>query len=385
MRRYTFTAGLVAVASILTACSSSGQGQNSNTGGGAGTATSDAEVTKAMDFMAKAMSPSGTAKPPPGNNPVVKGKNIWFVTCGTTAICSTEPATIAEAAKAIGWKFTLVNESFTPADLIAGMKQAVAAGADGIFTQAAECSSAKAGYQAAFDAHIPVVQLESTDDCSSTGTALSTVLPGYTQLWQNFGVYRAYDAIAATRGQTQALEVFNPDGSTRGIAAKAFDGEIAKCSGCKVAGVNDAHPSTYTSPGAPSQLVNQLSAEHPNANVMVLDVDSYVGLVAADLRRIKREHPSLTIISGEGLAQAFELIRQGIISSAFVVPQEWQGWAAVDVMNRLFRGSTWAQLPDEGFDLVYVDKTHNLPAANAEFLTSSIDFKDAYKQAWGVN
>jgi ribose transport system substrate-binding protein len=63
-----------------------------------------------------------------------------------------------------------------------------------------------------------------------------------------------------------------------------------------------------------------------------------------------------------------------------VISSPWNGWAAVDSLN-----SYWSQKPpvDSGIGWTLVDKDHGLPASG-EFVPP-VDYKAAYKKAWGVS
>ena len=87
------------------------------------------------------------------------------------------------------------------------------------------------------------------------------------------------------------------------------------------------------------------------------------------------------MMGGEGFGPELDLIRSNKGCSAVnVIASDWVGYAAVDTLNSLFLGLTPA---DSGIGWTLADATHNIPPSGA--FTPPVDFKAAYKQAWGLS
>jgi len=85
------------------------------------------------------------------------------------------------------------------------------------------------------------------------------------------------------------------------------------------------------------------------------------------------------VMGGEGFAPELDLLRTGKgVNAVNIVASDWTGWAAIDTLNSLFLGKPPA---DSGLGWQLADKDHNLPASGP--FVPAIDFKSAYKQAWG--
>ena len=86
------------------------------------------------------------------------------------------------------------------------------------------------------------------------------------------------------------------------------------------------------------------------------------------------------VMGGEGFAPELDLLRAGQgVNAVNIAPSDWTAWAAVDTMNSLFIGKPASE---SGLGWQLVDKTHNLPPSGA--FVPTVDFKAAYKKAWGV-
>jgi ribose transport system substrate-binding protein len=84
-------------------------------------------------------------------------------------------------------------------------------------------------------------------------------------------------------------------------------------------------------------------------------------------------------MGGEGFQPELDLLRGGKgINAVNIVASDWTGWAAIDTLNSLFLNKPIA---DSGLGWQLADKDHNLPAAGS--FVPSVDFKSAYKKAWG--
>ncbi len=92
------------------------------------------------------------------------------------------------------------------------------------------------------------------------------------------------------------------------------------------------------------------------------------------------KNDQLFVICQEGFAPELDLIRQNRgIDASNHFPSEWTGWASIDSMNSVFAG----QEPNvSGAGWVLIDKNTNLPPSGE--YQFPIDFKAAYKKAWGV-
>jgi ribose transport system substrate-binding protein len=91
-------------------------------------------------------------------------------------------------------------------------------------------------------------------------------------------------------------------------------------------------------------------------------------------------------VGGEGEPNVLDMIRSGsgTVDAAAALSIDWDLYATLDAMNRLFHGEKQpAQGWPTGNGTQIVDKDHNLPPKGSHF-RPPIDFRSAYLRAWGV-
>jgi ribose transport system substrate-binding protein len=76
-----------------------------------------------------------------------------------------------------------------------------------------------------------------------------------------------------------------------------------------------------------------------------------------------------------------DLVRaHGGQDGGFMAPYDWEGWAAVDTMNRVFHGQ---RAVPNGIGLALWDRDHNMPPSGGR-VTPPVDHRSGYLKAWGV-
>jgi ribose transport system substrate-binding protein len=85
-------------------------------------------------------------------------------------------------------------------------------------------------------------------------------------------------------------------------------------------------------------------------------------------------------MGGEGFKPELDLLRQGKFTAVNVISSSWTGWSSIDTMNSVFLKKPPV---DSGIGWTIADKDHNVPASGE--IIPSVDYKSAYKKAWGVS
>jgi hypothetical protein len=90
-------------------------------------------------------------------------------------------------------------------------------------------------------------------------------------------------------------------------------------------------------------------------------------------------------MGGEGTAPIVDLIHQDRgVNAGVGYSVRWEGWAALDALNRLFAGEKPEGAGFEsGMGAQLFDAKTNLPPAGERF-DSEVDFEAAYRKAWGL-
>jgi ribose transport system substrate-binding protein len=330
----------------------------------------------------------GTIGSPPTSGPAAaKGKTVLVISCGQqTPSCASGAKGAMEAATAIGWKPKLFDGKFNPALYGTGVQQAVTTKVDGIILDAIDCVTAKPQLEQARKASIKIVAIASYDcnDPAIGGSPLFDGQPFFAGgLKDNRAAAFAWSAMqakfAAARQDGKAKVVlFKLDAFLAGrYMREGLKRGFESCSGCKIV---DEVPLAPTDIGPKlQQKVQSALLKHPEANTVMpgFDVLLLAG-VGAGVKASGRAG-QVKLFGAEGYAPTADLARQGGVAGGVAVPADWQGWAAIDTLNRIFAGE---QPVDEGLGFQAWDKTHNLGASGG--YVPKVDYQAAYKKLWGV-
>ena len=352
--------------------------------------SSDAVVDAAKAAVAKAAEPNGTYVLPeagPNGNPAVTGKNVYVISCGLAAEACAKPAEeVAKAAKTLGWKVTVFDGKFSPADYNTGIRQAIAAKADGIIVVAIDCSNAKGALQAARKAGIKIVGAYAYD-CSDPlikGPSLfdATINSnGNPDEWASANAQlRAQYAIALTNGGAKVLSLDQPEFLVAKWWTNAFAAGLAKCTTCKLLAHVPYTGNDLVNAGRSSQKLATALLQHPDTNVLFVTSDALQNALLPSIRAAKKRNPKLIVIGNEGFAATQELIRQGVTSAAVGIYVPWMGWSAADALNRIFNGQT--TIPNQGLGYHLITKA-NVPAAGTVW-APTLNYQAAFKKIWAA-
>jgi ribose transport system substrate-binding protein len=332
----------------------------------------------------------GTARTPPTSAPKPqKGKKVWIISPGQVG----ESASIAtnaakEAGELIGWNMTLFDAKLDASMFGTGIRQAIAAKADGIILHAIDCAWVKQPLVEAHAAKVKVVAYYALD-CDDPSVKGEKLFDGVVDFGSQFGSYaeltRAWGAVKAdwiiveTQGKAKVIGFRQDEFSVVKYIREGFEQELAKCKTCEIVKNVDL---TLTDLGPTLQQKAQGALlQHPEANAAHAPYDSlmHFGIGAAIVGSGRADQ--IHVIAGEGYPSNIQLIRDKKgQDAANAYPNVWTGYAAVDTLNSVLHG----QKPqDSGIGWKLIDREHNLPPPGKGYEPDQ-DFRTAYKKAWGV-
>lgn len=367
---------LAAGALAVAGCGSSDSGSDSGSSG-----ISSAVQTQWDQYMsAKGV---GYKQPPSTSPKPAQDKSIWILSCGQSIpSCSYPAAQTAEAAKLLGWKSTIYDTKLDPARINEGYRQAIAAGADGVASYSMDCSISKAGLVAAQKAKVPTVAAEALENCGDGKNYFSDIV-AYTQgpfvtWWGKYGAAQADNVIVGTKAKAKVITINQVDFPMMMPTLKGFKAQLAKeCSSCEV-----VEEIEFTTPDIGAKLqakVEQALVRNPTANSLYVVYDM-LALGPDGAIRTSNRSKDIFVATAEGQASTMDNLRSGKIQGAGVgIPQGWEAFATVDTLNRLMQGEKQAP---SGMGLQSYDLDHNFPSTGR--WEPPIDYKAAYKKAWGV-
>jgi ribose transport system substrate-binding protein len=372
-------ASLSGLAALLAgACTSSDAPGDAAARGAGGRADTAAIVDAAYE---------GTETDPPSDGPPAQpGKDVWVVSCGQLLESCTAPAAAFEkAADVLGWDVTIFDGKLDPAEFSNGIRAAMAAGADGIVLGAIDCEPTSSALQEAQEAGIPTVAYYSVDcDDPSVGdqslfTAEVNLGSGhetYPEAVREWAATKAAWVIDRLDGQGKVIDFRLSDAAVPRIIGEAFVEAMQACADCEVEVVESTAPEVIR--GTFAQKVALALQQNPDARALHFSVDAVMQFANAPLRESGRMS-DIQVIAGEGFEANLDLIREGgAQDAALAIPSDWTGWAAADVLNRLFAGET--EMPESGIGWTLIDAEHNLPASGP--YRAEHDFEAAFRRIW---
>jgi ribose transport system substrate-binding protein len=332
----------------------------------------------------------GTFGEVPTDGPAAaKDKRLWIVAAGQIQGAGADATSAAaEAARKMGWDVTLVDGKFDPDRQLGAIRQAVATKADGILLYTIDCPSVQAGLQAAKDASVPVVAMESFDcdeldpDAPSLFADYGTYATGpYPEWIEQFGVDQASAVAAKTDAKAKVILFVETDLEATLRTARGFRAELRKCSGCEI--VEQVDFTALDFGPRLQQKAAQAIARHPDANAVVAPYDApVVSGIAAAVRESGRSR-ELFVMGGEGTLPAVELVREDNgMDMGLGIPVQWEGLAGLDALNRIFQDRPVAK--NTGMGVQLWDRENNLPPEGERF-QSPVDFRSAYYRMWGID
>lgn len=362
--------------------SDAGAGKTTAGGGGAG-APGLAEAKAKVDRWLR-----GTSVEPvtDGAPAIAPGKNIWVISCGQSlSSCARGTKGAVEGARAVSWKTQVFDTKGDLSSAGNGIRQAIAAKADGIYVYFIDCSYMRKPLEEAKAAGIPVVQSEGVDcDQSDPGaprlfTWTTEYVEGPMMTWiRDFGRAMTSYLIVAGEGKGNILYLAdNAAISTRAVVA-GFEQEIATCGDCKSKIVEYSFDEIGR--GLSQRVQDELLRDQSITEVGVAYDALLNGGVSEGVQQAARTGRELTLTAGEGQQATMDLVRDGVVAAGVGLDNEWEGWSGIDSLNRLFAGR---RPVSSGIGIQLYDKDHNTPASGP--YVSTIDFRSAYKKAWGVN
>lgn len=371
---------------VVAACGSSESGSESDDPGQE-RASADAVLTEAKAALARGY--DGDFQPPPSSGPpAVEGKDVWMISCGQAfEACNVQATAFKDAGEELGWQVTIQDGKADPAVASNIIRQAVAAGVDGIAVAFFDCPKVKGALLDARAAGVPVVTSGSLD-CDNRiyegaeEPLYSAVvnLRGSTDaaaFYEKWAEARANYIIARSNGTANALSIYENSEAIQQANGRAFAKRMEECTGCSVTEV----PFTFAQIPNPATLEwKSAIVSNPDATVIANGIDSNMGLgLQSAIQQSGRT--DLVVDGGEGQASNIELIQQGAQRSATAMPYEWIFWGLADTLNRVFAGEDPADLPSQGAGWQFIDKEHNLPPAGESY-EIPVDFKAAYRRVW---
>lgn len=364
---------VIAAASLFAACGSGGNG-SSQAGAEPASGALAAFEAKVQADVQRAQGKDPAVAPTDGPK-AVPGKKIFLIACTMAAEGCVRPMKAAKAAaSAIGWSATLIDTQGDPTKAVSAIQQAIAQHADGIVFNAIDASTVQAAVSEAKAKGIKTVATQSYDADKLYDATIPEQYSGdgyllgegmYTQNDKSLHVVEFTDREFTTGIQRQSgFEKFIAD-----CKAAGGDCKILKSQAILAADLATSVPGTAGS----------VMRSTPDANAVYAPYDAAATFIVQGIQQAGI--PSRLIVGGmDGNSQNIEMIRSGGPQTVSVaLPMEWEGWHAIDTLNRLFAGQRPVPFPAHR-KLIVKD---NAPESGG-YTGDDPDYAAQYQTVWGV-
>lgn len=396
--RWAVAVGVLALATIASACSSSGGGKSPSTqqdsststqpnnstqgAGGDGVAAAQAKVAK---YSAEVTNYPAIA-PISGGIASLKGKSLWYVPLGgSLPIFQGFGAGIQEAAAAAGMTFHTCDGKLVPTTMVSCLNQAASQGASAVIGGYIDYTEAPTAYDNLTAHHIPALI---AGEPPSGGKTNSSQLAFYdaTEADNTADELALDSVIADSNGKAHILFMGISDTKSTTTTANTAKKYIATaCPGCSF---NLVMYNTASLSKVPS-LTSAALISHPDTNYVVVEVDSGEPATIQGIQSAGFAN-KVKLVAISGTLQPLQSIKSGGSPTQLAdvgLSPVYTGWQWTDAVIRMMLG----QKPDVTPSVIRLftkDNVSNLtltPAAYASNAWYGTDtFMATFKKAWGV-
>ena len=389
----------LALVGLSAACASGSSTSPGNEDGSAtsiddgSTTTTVAAVSSGADAVAASearLEPwlEGTFRPPPDDGPAaVEGAEIYVISCGQLLeSCSVLVDGVVDGADTIGWDATVFDTGLDFTKAGDGIRQAIAAGADGAVVVGVDCQHFSAALDEANAADFPVVVLNAFDcDVTSDGEqeARFAAQVSFTPEGQDpqqgardFAGAKVDYGVVETDAELKVINLTQDDLLAITLLGEGFEQAVATCGSCELVDTVTFSTGDLLDGSLPQKVASAIVA-HPEANAISFPYAAAVNLGLAGIADSGRD--DLLVLGAEGMPSQYDLLADGTIDLVMAFPADWTGWAAIDTLNRVLQG---AETVDEGVGYQLLT-TEDVQGAG-EPPAPPYDFEATYREVWGV-
>jgi ribose transport system substrate-binding protein len=348
------------------------------------TARADDVLDRMKADIARSVGPQTSWDGPTDGPKAAKDKSVVYVSLTQNSSGNADSARGAEeAAKVLGWKFTLFDGKGTATGGADALNQAIALKPDAIILGSVSIENNKSLIKQAADQGIVVIGWHATDKPGPVADPPVFTNVG-TDPWDI--AYTAGEYAVVHSNGTAGAEVIS-DRQYPIVVTKtdAIEKAIKECSGCTLLS-EDNGPFGEVPQRTPG-LINSLLQRFGDKLGYILTFNEvYFDFAVPTLKAagIDPASPPHLIAAGDGSESAYQRIRNGQYQIATVPePAIMHGWQVIDELNRAFNGQ-----PPSGF----VTKVHLVTRENVDAdggkdnrFDPSNDYRGHYKAIWGVS
>lgn len=346
-------------------------------------AFADEVLDKMKADIARSVGPQTTWDGPTDGPKAAKDKSVVYVSLTQNSSGNADSARGAEeAAKVLGWKFTLIDGKGTATGGADGLAQAIALKPDAIILGSVSIENNKALIKQAADQGIVVIGWHATDKPGPVADppVFTNIGTDPYQIAYTAGEY----AVVHSNGTAGAEVISDRQYPIVVMKTEGIENAIKECKGCTLLS-EDNGPFGEVPQRTPGLISSLLQRFGDKLGYILTFNEVYFDFAVPTLKAagIDPAGPPHLIAAGDGSESAYQRIRNGQYQIATVPePAVMHGWQVIDELNRAFN-----KQPPSGF----VTKVHLVTKDNVDAdggdknrFDPSNDYRGHYKKIWGV-
>jgi ribose transport system substrate-binding protein len=346
-------------------------------------ARADAYLDQVKKDVAAATAPSSTWNGPTTGPKAQPGKFVVYVAQSMTNWGSAGSAAGAqEAAKAIGWKYQIIDGQSTESANSAALEQAIALKPDAIILGALAAEEFRPLLQKAAAQGIKIVGWHASGGAGLTPEDPEVLWNISTDPYVIAKTASEY-VVANSGGKAQAIIMTDPQYPIVRTKVKGETDALTNCADCQILAVENC-PFTEVSQRMPSLMNAMLQQYGTNLQYMLAHNDLFFDFAIPTLKAAGVAPDAIKMVSaGDGSESAYQRIRAGQYQIATVPePTNLHGWMLIDELNRAFAG----EKPSGYLTPVHLVTKDNIDQDGGKNNKYDPDngYRDAYKKIWGV-
>ena len=346
-------------------------------------AHADAYLDQVNKDIAAATAPSKTWDGPTTGPKAQPGKFVVYVAQSMTNWGSAGSAAGAqEAAKAIGWKYQIIDGQSTESANSAALEQAIALKPDAIILGALAAEEFRPLLLKAAAQGIKIVGWHASGGAGLTPEDPEVLWNISTDPYVIAKTASEY-VVANSGGKAQAIIMTDPQYPIVRTKVKGETDALTNCADCQILAVENC-PFTEVSQRMPSLMNAMLQQYGSNLQYMLAHNDLFFDFAIPTLKAAGVAPDAVKMVSaGDGSESAYQRIRAGQYQIATVPePTNLHGWMLIDELNRAFAG----EKPSGYLTPVHLVTKDNIDLDGGKNNKYDPDngYRDAYKKIWGV-
>jgi ribose transport system substrate-binding protein len=307
------------------------------------------------------------------------GKHVVVVSCDqTNQVCKAWASAVESAGQEVGWKVTTIDGQGTPTGWQGAINQATALKPDGIVLAGVDAQAEHNPVTTAAQRGIKIVGMHAT--AAPGPQPQAHVFMNIQQDPAAIARAEVDYVIAKSRGKANIITLYDAQYAIAVTKDKAMVAQARACRGCKLLSNVNA-PIADVSRVTPS-LVSGWVSRYPKPFYVVTVGDHFFDFMPAALRSGGVSPKDVLLVGADGTPPAYQRIRRGDFQIATVPePAEFEGWIAVDELNRAFAG---APVADFTPPVYLVDKSNvDEQGGDRDVFDPANGYKQRYRRIWG--